>query len=102
MRQEDVPTSAADANATNVTPSGEALALLAAQETTKTFVAVTAAARVARDQLYNDANVTVPAIGRQADNRFVGVRPANTVCNRQQRPRRSHPRTDSCGYGTEA
>jgi hypothetical protein len=53
----------AAANATNVTLSDQARALLAAQDTTKTFAVVTADARAALDQLYKDAKVTVPLSG---------------------------------------
>src|ERR1700710_2580149 len=51
------------ANATNVTLSDQALALLAAQSTTKDFATVTADARTALDALYKDAKVTVPLAG---------------------------------------
>jgi hypothetical protein len=58
----ETATQAAD-NATNVTLSDQARALLAAQDATKTFATVTADARLALDQLYKDAKVTAPLSG---------------------------------------
>lgn len=56
----DSTASTTSANATNVTLSDEALAALAEQDTTKAFAAVIDDTRAALDQLYKDANVTVP------------------------------------------
>jgi hypothetical protein len=50
-------------NATTVTLSDEARALLAAQTTTGDFATVTGKARTALDQLYKEAKVTVPLAG---------------------------------------
>jgi hypothetical protein len=59
----DASTPAITANATTVTLSDEARALLAAQNTAKDFATVTADARTTLDQLYKDAGVTVPLAG---------------------------------------
>src|SRR4051812_38032343 len=53
-------TTPASTDATTVTLSDAAKAALASQTASKTFAAVTAAARVTLDQLYKDANVTGP------------------------------------------